>query len=204
MVDFREELEEMICSKNLMNSYKLYFLKTIIINSSKDKTEFSFYELASWMCSYSFEDVCLINGRIRPLDKLYDIATHLIEEENIYQSANVSEVFDSAFNTENRSLRKEIKSLCNYVPYRLLAYIWPTELKGKTDSQKNQMIEEFSRSSERNIYAIFTISAKDKKIEVKQEWAKYIMDYRKNLLVWINQRIEEFIGKQSSDMQDEI
>lgn len=197
MVDYQKELEEMVCSKNLMNSYKLYFLKTLVINVSKEKTEFSFYELASWMCAYSFEDVCLINGRIRPLDKLYDIAVQLIEKENIYQSAKVAEVFDAAYKTENKSLRKEIKDLCNYVPYRLLAYIWVEELKGKTDTQKNHMIEEFSRSEERNMYAIFTISSKEKKIEVKTEWAKYITEHRNNLLIWLNNIIRLFIGKES-------
>lgn len=197
MVDYQKELEEMVCSKNLMNSYKLYFLKTLVINVSKEKTEFSFYELASWMCAYSFEDVCLINGRIRPLDKLYDIAVQLIEKENIYQSAKVAEVFDAAYKTENKSLRKEIKDLCNYVPYRLLAYIWAEELKGKTDTQKNHMIEEFSRSEERNMYAIFTISSKEKKIEVKTEWVKYITEHRNNLLIWLNNKIQLFIGKES-------
>jgi hypothetical protein len=197
MVDYQKELEEMVCSKNLMNSYKLYFLKTLVINVSKEKTEFSFYELASWMCAYSFEDVCLINGRIRPLDKLYDIAVQLIEKENIYQSAKVAEVFDAAYKTENKSLRKEIKDLCNYVPYRLLAYIWVEELKGKTDTQKNHMIEEFSRSEERNMYAIFTISSKEKKIEVKTEWAKYITEHRNNLLIWLNNKIRLFIGRES-------
>ena len=197
MVDYQKELEEMVCSKNLMNSYKLYFLKTLVINVSEEKTEFSFYELASWMCAYSFEDVCLINGRIRPLDKLYDIAVQLIEKENIYQSAKVAEVFDAAYKTENKSLRKEIKDLCNYVPYRLLAYIWVEELKGKTDTQKNHMIEEFSRSEERNMYAIFTISSKEKKIEVKTEWAKYITEHRNNLLIWLNNKIRLFIGKES-------
>lgn len=197
MVDYQKELEEMVCSKNLMNSYKLYFLKTLVINVSKEKTEFSFYELAPWMCAYSFEDVCLINGRIRPLDKLYDIAVQLIEKENIYQSAKVAEVFDAAYKTENKSLRKEIKDLCNYVPYRLLAYIWVEELKGKTDTQKNHMIEEFSRSEERNMYAIFTISSKEKKIEVKTEWAKYITEHRNNLLIWLNNKIRLFIGKES-------
>lgn len=196
MVDYQKELEEMVCSKNLMNSYKLYFLKTLVINVSKEKTEFSFYELASWMCAYSFEDVCLINGRIRPLDKLYDIAVQLIEKENIYQSAKVAEVFDAAYKTENKSLRKEIKDLCNYVPYRLLAYIWAEELKGKTDTQKNHMIEEFSRSEERNMYAIFTISSKEK-IEVKTEWAKYITEHRNSLLIWLNNKIQLFIGKES-------
>lgn len=197
MVDYQKELEEMVCSKNLMNSYKLYFLKTLVINVSKEKKGFSFYELASWMCAYSFEDVCLINGRIRPLDKLYDIAVQLIEKENIYQSAKVAEVFDAAYKTENKSLRKEIKDLCNYVPYRLLAYIWAKELKGKTDTQKNHMIEEFSRSEERNMYAIFTIFSKEKTIEVKDDWAKYISEHRNNLLIWLNNKIQLFIGKES-------
>ena len=84
-----------------------------------------------------------------------------------------------------------------YVPYRLLAYIWAEELKGKTDTQKNHMIEEFSRSEERNMYAIFTISSKEKKIEVKTEWAKYITEHRNNLLIWLNNKIQLFIGKES-------
>lgn len=197
MVDYKAELDEMTCQKNLMNSYKLYLLKTLIVNVSNEKTEFSFYELASWMSAYSFGDVCQLNGRIRPLDKLYDIAVKLIEEEDLYQSASVGEIFDAAYQTENISLRKAVKDLCNYAPYRLMAYIWSAELKGRTDAQKNRLIEELSKSGERNIYAIYTISARDKKIEVKADWAKYISSHRKNLLIWINQKIETFIGREN-------
>ena len=31
MIDFDSELSEMVADKNLMNSYKLYFLKVLII-----------------------------------------------------------------------------------------------------------------------------------------------------------------------------
>lgn len=63
MLDYNQELEEMISNKNLMNSYKLYFLKALIINISKDKRVFSFYEMACWMGAYSFGDVCsLVNA----------------------------------------------------------------------------------------------------------------------------------------------
>lgn len=62
----------MVASKNLMNSYKLYFHKTLIINASRDKRVFDFYEMACRMCTYSFPYVCLLGKRIRPLDKLYD------------------------------------------------------------------------------------------------------------------------------------
>lgn len=47
------------------------------------------------------------------------------------------------------------------------------------------------------MYAIFTISSKEKKIEVKTEWAKYITEHRNNLLIWLNNKIRLFIGKES-------
>ena len=42
MIDFDSELSEMVADKNLMNSYKLYFLKVLIINASKEKKKFGF------------------------------------------------------------------------------------------------------------------------------------------------------------------
>lgn len=45
-MNYMQELNEMISNKNLMNSYKLYFLKAIIVNVPKDKETFSFYEMA--------------------------------------------------------------------------------------------------------------------------------------------------------------
>ncbi|MCM1063034.1 MAG: hypothetical protein NC420_00955 [Eubacterium sp.] len=195
MIDFNLELEEMTSGKNLMNSYKLYFLKTLIVNASKDKRVFGFYEMASWMCVYSFSDVCCLGKRIRPLDKLFDAAVMVIEED-LMQSSKISEVFDAVSNTENKELRNTVMSLCNYVPYRLLAYMWQNELKGKTDRQKNQLIEEYSKSEQKCVYSIYSMSQKDKTIEVKLTWAEYIAGNRRRLLMWIDKKIEDFVGKE--------
>lgn len=196
MIDFNYELEEMTSGKNLMNSYKLYFLKSIIVNESKDKKVFGFYEMACWMCAYSFADVCNLGERIRPLDKLFDVAVLAIEKEDLMQSSKITEVFDAIKNTENRELRNGAMALCNYVPYRLLAYLWPVELKGKTDRQKNQLIEEYSRSEKKCVYSIYSISQKNKTIEVNDDWAEYISVNRKRLLMWIDKKIEDFIRKE--------
>ena len=196
MIDFNYELEEMTSGKNLMNSYKLYFLKSIIVNTSKDKKVFGFYEMACWMCAYSFVDVCNFGERIRPLDKLFDVAVLAIEKEDLMQSSKIIEVFDAIKNTENRELRNEAIALCNYVPYRLLAYLWSVELKGKTDRQKNQLIEEYSRSEKRCVYSIYSISQKNKTIKVNDDWAEYISVNRKRLLMWIDKKIEDFIRKE--------
>lgn len=192
MIDFKYELEEMISTRNLMNSYKLYFLKAVIINASNDNKELGFYELACWMCAYSFADVCSLGCRIRPLDRLYDVVALAIEKEELMESSKITEIYDAISNTNNRKLRKLIMSLCDYVPYRLLAYIWPQELRGKTDRQKNQIIEELSQSEERCIYSI---SQEQKVIEVNSEWLFFISRNRKILMSWLDQKIDSFIRK---------
>lgn len=196
MICYDDELEEMICGKNLMNSYKLYFLKTLIMNTSNLKRGFDFKEMSAWMCAYSFEDVCRIGKRIRPLDKLYDSAVLLIESENLMQSAGIAEVYDAAIGTGNKEVERVIKALCNYVPYRLLAYLWPGELKGKTDRQKNEIIEGLSRTEDRCMYAIYSISRDKKRIEMNLEWTDYIAANRKRLISWIDQKISSFVQKE--------
>lgn len=195
MLDFDKELNEMIANKNLMNSYKLYFLKALIVNTSNDKREFDFYEMACWMCAYSFSDVCALGKRIRPLDKLYDAAVLAIEKNDLLESSKISEVYDAVANTTDKELRRLTNSLCDYVPYRLLAYLWQQELKGKTDRQKNQIIEELSRSDGKSIYSIFSISLHKKSIEVNPEWATFFVNSRKRLIPWIDEKIDIFVRK---------
>lgn len=195
MIDFDKELNEMIANKNLMNSYKLYFLKALIVNTSNDKREFDFYEMACWMCAYSFSDVCALGKRIRPLDKLFDVAVLVIEKEDLMEASKVSEVYDAVASTKDKELKQLVTSLCDYVPYRLLAYLWQQELKGKTDGQKNQIIEEMSRSDEKSVYSIFSISLHKKCIEVNLEWATFIANSRKRLIPWIDEKIDKFVRK---------
>lgn len=195
MIDFDKELNEMIANKNLMNSYKLYFLKALIVNTSNHKRKFDFYEMACWMCAYSFSDVCALGKRIRPLDKLYDAAVLVIEKEDLMEASKVSEVYDAVASTKDKELKQLVTSLCDYVPYRLLAYLWQQELKGKTDGQKNQIIEELSRSDEKSVYSIFSISLHNKSIEVNPEWAIFIANTRKRLIPWIDEKIDIFVRK---------
>lgn len=195
MIDFDKELNGMVANKNLMNSYKLYFLKTLIVNVSSNKREFDFYEMACWMCAYSFSDVCSLGKRIRPLDKLYDAAVLIIEKEDLMESSIISEVYDAVAGTKDKELKQLITSLCDYVPYRLLAYLWQQELKGKTDRQKNQLIEELSRSDEKSMYSIFSISLPEKSIEMNPEWIAFIANSKKRLIPWIDAKIDSFVRK---------
>lgn len=195
-VDYEAELNTMVSGKNLMNSYKLYFLKALLVNVSNDCRMFSFYEMASWMCAYSFSDVCALGRRIRPLDKLYDVAVLAINTEGLMQSSKMGEIVDALNHAENKRLKREVSALCNYVPYRLIAYLWQDQLKGKTDKEKNQLIEKLSRNKEANIYSIFAIEEDPKRIEVFADWAKYIVKNRKRLVDWIDQKIAAFVWKE--------
>lgn len=194
-MNYNEELEKMVAPQYLMNSYKLYFLKALLNNVSVEQSVFSFYELACWMVAFSFSDVCALQHRIRPLDRLYDVSIMTIELENIMESSKPIEVYETLINTNNKGLRKEVLALCNYVPYRLLAYLWMNELKGKTDKQKNFTIQEWSGSESGNIYSISTGSDDGKVIRVFRDWAVFISANRQELLLWIDSKIRGFVWK---------
>ena len=136
-----------------------------------------------------------MGGRIRKLDKLYDVAVLIIEKENMMEASKISEVYDAVSNTKNKELRKLVASFCDYVPYILLAYLWQQELKGKTDKQKNQIIEELSRSDEKSVYSIFSILQSKKIIVVNPEWVAFITNNRKRLIFWIDEKIDSFVRK---------
>lgn len=194
-MNYNEELKKMVTPQNLMNSYKLYFLKALLNNVSIVRSTFSFYELSCYMVAYSFSDVCALKHRIRPLDRLYDVSIMTIELENTMESSKPIEIYETLINTNNKKLRKEVLALCNYVPYRLLAYLWRNELKGKTDKQKNSLIQEMSGSDSSSIYSISSSSDEGKSITVFRDWAVFISANRQDLLLWIDNKIGEFVWK---------
>ena len=193
MINFDAELEEMTATKNLMNSYKLYFLKVLIVHASSSKTIFGFYDIACWMCAYSFADVCELGTRIRPLDRLYVVACLLIEIEGLLESSRVSEVYGTATSTKSKQISNAIESLCNYVPYRVLAYLWPRELKGKTDKQKNEIIEELAQNENRCIYSIVYILQNQRGVQINPDWITFFSMNRERLVSWVDHKIDIFV-----------
>ena len=183
----------MTATKNLMNSYKLYFLKVLIVHASSSKTIFGFYDIACWMCAYSFADVCELGTRIRPLDRLYDVACLLIEIEGLLESSRVSEVYGTATSTKSKQISNAIESLCNYVPYRVLAYLWPRELKGKTDKQKNEIIEELAQNENRCIYSIVYILQNQRGVQINPDWITFFSMNRERLVSWVDHKIDIFV-----------
>lgn len=190
-MDYMKEIEKMVHDSNLMNSYKLYFLKAIIMKISSDNNEFKFYELACWMCAYAFNDLCKLGSRIRPLDKLYDTILLIIDKEGLLESSNPLEVFN-ALQTNDKHVRNAVTKLVNYVPYRLLAYLWSKELRGKKDVLKNGLIEMYSKENGRNMYMIVT-NGKSRIIIVHLSWKRYLVENQEKLIPWIDNRIKQFV-----------
>lgn len=194
-LNYQSELATMVENKNLMNSYKLYFLKSIIMNVSVDKYIFDFYELACWMCAYALKDVCALGHRIRPLDKLYDAISMILDKEDLFETTCPIDVFNILQGTEKQNVRRSVFDLVSYVPYRLLAYLWQEELYGRQDISKNKIIEMYSKENGRNMYIIHT-EGRNKQIILQSGWKKYLLDNRNRLIPWIDSRIREFVWKE--------
>lgn len=187
MDDYSEVLNKMVAPRQLMNSYKLFMVKVIFSLCHERRQQSNFYEIGCRMVAYSWPYVLKKNGRLRHFDKLYDVVVLAIETEGLLETASTQSIIDDLINTKDHNLRREIINLTNYVPYRLLSHDMNDYLEGKTDTQKNRLIEELSQSSD-SIYLI------DKKmIYIRRPWYNYIVRHYKELDNWIDENIKTFL-----------
>lgn len=191
-MDYFNELSSMISSKRLMNSYKLYFLKSIISNITKEVDRFELFDLACWMCAFSFSDSCRLGRRIRPLDKLFDISNLIISKTDILESSTPNQIYITIINNLDIELKSSIKELVEYVPYRLISYFWEDELRGIKDSAKNKSIEAYSRGIGNHLYMIKNYN-NEKYIVINPNWKNYIVSNQDYLMRFINNEIGTFL-----------
>lgn len=186
-MDYLYELEKMVCPSQLMNSYKLFFLKALFQVCESKQRECSFYELACRMCAASWSYVVKRGKRLRSLDKLYDIICKVISETDLYETSNQNEVLSMLIRLEDQNLRKDITALTNYVPYRLLSPKWQEQLNGIADREKNKIIEGLTQVEE-YFYTIY-----GKKIIIDKQWSNFIHHNIGNLTEWIDEEIRKFV-----------
>lgn len=191
-MSYTKELELMISKKYLMNSYKLFWLKAIFVVSKKDYQVVSFKELGAWMIAYSWKHTVFDNKVLGYWDRLFEANCTVLEQLDLFASNTPNEVYQSVIAANNKEVNKEIKKILKYVPYRLLSYRWNEYLNGMKDSLRNASIKNFSQGEAGVFYSIF-----DDYISIDPNWSKYIEEHQKELLKWIDVKIDEFISANS-------
>lgn len=166
-----------ILENKLSSSYKIFWFFGIYEEIIKGNKYISFRKLVCRMIVGAWYPVTQYKLSLGIQDRLYDLVILIHEKYNIPCDMNKNKLLEVIENIEDVEVEKRIKTLHDYVPYRLLTPFYTKELAStkdifkKNDNKRNKFIAGLTKEDER---AIYKIDIDNKVIEINDSWYKYI------------------------------
>ncbi|WP_353892464.1 HNH endonuclease domain-containing protein [Proteinivorax hydrogeniformans] len=194
-------LNQSIAFKQLTNSYKIYWLYAVFEEVIRGNRQIPFETLVCRMVAKNWFSSIQYKLNLGAQDKLYNLVTYIhqryIPEVKI-QEEHLHEQLVHLANTESdRDLHKKIRSLEQYVPYRLLSIFFSDELKGKKDYSKQKIIEELSNKDKKVLYSI---NSSKRYIVVNNPWFEYIRQNQSIIKGWLMYHLITFLQKRNPNV----
>lgn len=164
-------LERSLGLKYLTNSYKLYWFCAILDEIEGQNVEIPFRTIIDRMVAKCWYSVLKYKLNFGQQDMLHRIVYYLYSHYNLKAEAPESEIlkFLDALNDDNYN--NAIRELTRYVPYRFISSFYYSELRGKTDAQKNKIIKLLNLNDNNCIYKI---DISKPAIIVNPTWFEYL------------------------------
>ncbi|SHJ11156.1 HNH endonuclease [Clostridium cavendishii DSM 21758] len=182
--------------KNVVASYKLYWLLGILDEVSAGNNIIEFKRIISRMITYSWYPLLKYKLSFGYSDNLKKPVNYMAEKYNLPSNHNSEKLLDFIYKSNDKELLKMIKELGLYVPYRLITPFYAEELKGIKDKSKNKYIEYLSQNTS---YAVYKIINGDT-IVINEGWDDYLRDNYKIIKSWIYYKLVMFLQKRNPNV----
>lgn len=170
------------------NSYKFFWFWSVIDEVRLGHTVIPMEQLACRMivkCWYYVRQNTLGFSVKDQLPNITEYAINLIGIDNTYDD---EEFLVQLIKNDDPMMIKKIRTLCKYVPYRLLTPFFT--LKGIPDHKKNQVIIELANDHPNCLYSF--IDSHDL-IRINELWIDYILQNSTIIVNWIKFKITEYL-----------
>ena len=179
---------------NMVNSYKLFWLKGIFLEVINGKKDISFKCIVSRMISEAWSIVLKYHPNLGTSDQLNDSITTLKEKYLDYSDEDKENIYDELVRTTNKEIEDILSKFYPYVPFRLLSSFYKEYIEGKKDSEQNRIIEERSQQDNEVLYKLYH---KDKKISVNNNWIAHFNTNSEDVEKWIDFEIRKYINSKN-------
>jgi hypothetical protein len=187
-------LERSLDLSNLTNSYKLYWFSALLDEINSCSAGISFKSMTAAMISKCWYTVLKYRLSLGSMDMLHRLVYYLHEKYNLSPEINEKDLKEFLLNLNDGMFDKGINELCRYVPYRLLSPFYTNELRGKSDTIKNRVIEELSC---RDDSAIYRIRSSEAKIEINYNWFEYFYCNMSIVTGWYRYKLVEYLQRRN-------
>ncbi len=192
-----------ILEDKLSSSYKIFWFFGIYEEIIKGNKYISFRKLVCRMIVGAWYPVTQYKLSLGIQDRLYDLVILIHEKYNIPCEINKNKLLELIENIEDIEVEKRIKTLHDYVPYRLLTPFFTRELAivkedfKKNGIKRNKFIAELTNLDER---AIYKIDVNIKSIEINDSWYKYISANQAIIYGWMHYNLVGYLQKRNPNV----
>lgn len=176
--------KNMLDTKNIHNSYKIFWLKSIIHHVENDEQVIPFSSIVFDMFKNSYDFINKYHLKFGGSDVI----------PRVIMSYNTQSKNDFLFQLKENDFDKLIKDITAFVPYRLLTPFYQTHLVGKKDILKHDIIIEKSMN---DTLAFYTINRKESSIFINEAWMSYIKDNIGIIKAWIDHELVHFLQRRN-------
>lgn len=189
-----ETIEDMLKHRN--TSYKLFLMKYLIENISKDKARFSFKELSCGIVAMAWSYYETNYERFTKTDRIYDLVQYVLSlngDITIYSSYD--DVFKFLLESSDKEIICRLRQMSMCAPYRLLLpFVKDFKLNSLTWDRQNKKIEELSQQYE----MFYVINGKE--IIISDKWLKYICNNRLLICQRVDFLLKEAYEKRKNNL----
>lgn len=192
-----------ILENKLSSSYKIFWFFGIYEEIIKGNKYISFRKLVCRMIVGAWYPVTQYKLSLGIQDRLFDLVILIHEKYNIPCDMNKNKLLEVIENIEDVEVEKRIKTLHDYVPYRLLTPFFAKELAltkdifKKNGTKRNKFIAEMTNLDER---AIYKIDINNKIIEINDSWYKYIRANQTIICGWMHYNLVCYLQKRNPNV----
>jgi len=176
--------KKMLDQKNIHNSYKIFWLKSIVSHIERGYQEISFSSVVYEMFKESYDFIVLYHLRFGGTD----IIPGLISGYNAISKNAFLHIL------KYEEIDRITKRITEFVPYRLLSSFFEDELKGVQDTLRNDRISKLSNNNPLTFYSIDRMS---KKVRINDPWMIYVKDNIGIIKSWIDYELVHFLQRRN-------
>ncbi|WP_300386834.1 HNH endonuclease, partial [Clostridium sp.] len=179
-------------------SYKMYWLLGILEEVSTGNIVIPFKKIIARMITGAWYPTLQYKLYFGQFDNLVKSIEYISSVYKKPTNINSSELLEFINNCDDKILNKQMKELTNHAPYKLLTPFFDEKIKGIDGSERVKKIIELSNLESGVLYKI--IKSEEDKIEIHEDWAKYMQDNYRVIKAWIYYRLTCFLQKRNPNV----
>ncbi len=190
-------LEQTLYSKNLTNSYKLFWFSALLTEISMGRSNINFREIIARMLAKAWYPIVQFKLFFGPIDKISDAVSYLKTQYDFPVDIKESELTKQILQLvkSDDRLRKNLEEFAKYVPYRFLSPFFSSSLRKLPDNKRNEKIELLSRESSTVAYRIVGDT-----INLAPAWFRYLSINQGILRGWCDYHLIMYLQQRNPNV----